>query len=91
MSVSSFAPPFCAQFAQSSAASLPSWPEWPLTFIHRRSAILSVAAWMNRRHTAITVAFLTRRACPGGLGAVQLVLRVLAAAAAAAARKYRGR
>ena len=70
MSVSFFAPPFCAQFARVSAASLPTWSECPLTFTHRRITILSSAAWMSLRHTAIVVAFFIRLARPGGLGAV---------------------
>ena len=66
------APPFCAHVARSSAALLPSCPECPFTFTHRVTTCLSVTACSIRRHTAMTVAFLTRRACPGGLGAVHL-------------------
>ena len=63
-------PPFCAHVARSSAALLPSCPEWPFTFTHRVITFLSITACTSRLHTAITVAFFTCRACPGGLGAV---------------------
>ena len=63
-------PPFCAHVARSSAALLPSCPEWPFTFTHCMTTFLSTSACTSRRHTAITVTFFTCRACPGGLGAV---------------------
>ena len=50
-------PPFCAHVARSSAALLPSCPEWPFTFTHRVITFLSITACTSRLHTAITVAF----------------------------------
>ena len=62
--------PFCAHFARSSAASFPSCSECPFTFTQRVTTCLSVTACSIRLHTAMTVAFLTCLACPGGRGAV---------------------
>ena len=70
MLLSPLVPPFCAQFARVSAASLPSWSECPFTFTQRTSVPRSVVACISRLHTTITVAFLAHRALPGGLCAV---------------------